>query len=155
MNTKVEYLTKAKFNEFSKELKELKTSKRKEIAEQLNYARSLGDLSENAEYKEARDKQGAMEARIRELEALTENAEIITGNHSGVIELGSSVTVTKGTSKEKVTYTIVGPAETDMAAMKISHESPLGSKMMGKEKGYGFELITPGGKMKYKIVDVS
>jgi transcription elongation factor GreA len=155
MDKNVEYLTRSKFNEFSKELKELKTIKRKEIAEQLNYARSLGDLSENAEYKEAREKQGAMESRIRELDAIVENAEIIKGNKSGIAELGSEVSLAKGTSKEKITYTIVGSAEADMASMKISHESPLGSSMMGKEKGDSFELTTPGGKMKYKIIKVS
>lgn len=150
-----EYLTKEKFEELERELNYLKTTRRTEIAEQLEYARSLGDLSENAEYHEARELQAATEERIRKLEDILKNAEIVSRGNQNTVELGATVTVKKENEKEKHKYQVVGSEEADMQQRKISHLSPLGEAMMGKKKGESFTFTTPsGGKMTYKILDI-
>ena len=151
---KEQYLTKKKFDELTIELAELKTTRRQEVAEQLEYARSLGDLSENAEYKEARELQGALEGRIAELEMILANAQVVTAEGSGEVTIGSKVAIIKVGEKDEREYEIVGSAEANMRERKISHMSPLGSAMMGKKKGQFFEFETPNGLMKYKIVSV-
>lgn len=152
---KTEYLTKAKFEELERELNHLKTTRRKEIAEHLEYARSLGDLSENAEYHEARDMQAAIEERIRKLEDILQSAKIVSDKKSDTVELGSTVVVQKEKEKETHRYQVVGSEEADMRERKISHLSPLGEAMMGKKKGESFTFETPsGGKMTYKIIEI-
>lgn len=146
------YLTQEKFDELTAELNHLKTVRRKEIAEQLEYARSLGDLSENAEYQEARNLQGATEDRVRQLEAALAHVQIIEHGKSSKITLGSIVTIQKQGEKEEHTYELVGSAEANMLERKISHLSPMGAALMGKKKGESFEFDTPKGKQKYKIV---
>jgi transcription elongation factor GreA len=149
------YMSKEKLKELERELEELRTVKRKEIAEDLKYAKSLGDLSENAEYHEARNSQAIMESRIIELENMIKNAEIVVPHHSEAVEIGSVVTVLKeNNQKSKNTYEIVGSGEADTAAGKISNESPLGQAMMGRKKGEEFEFETPGGKVSYTVLDV-
>lgn len=150
----VQYLTQKKFDEFVLELEDLKMNKRREIAEQLEYARSLGDLSENAEYKEARELQGALEGRIAEIEGILADAQVITSAQGGAISVGSKITIVKVGEKEEREYEIVGSAEANMRERKVSHLSPLGSAMMHKKKGQFFEFETPNGMMKYKIVNV-
>lgn len=150
----MEYLTKEKHKELQIELQDLKTVKRKEIAEQLQYAKGMGDLSENAEYHEARDAQAKTEARISQIEEILKNAEIVSHKNSGVVEVGSEVTIQKKGEKEKRTFVIVGSEESDMAAGKISNESPIGQSLLGKKKGEDFEMKTPKGKAEYKIVSV-
>ena len=130
-----EYLTQEKFNELKEELDYLKTTRRKEIAESLEYARSLGDLSENAEYQEARDLQASTEERIRKVESVLQSAKIVSDTKSNTIGLGSTVTIQKEGEKETRKYTIVGSEEANMQERKISHLSPLGEAMMGKKKG--------------------
>jgi len=147
-------LTREKFDELVKELDHLKTTRRTEIAESLEYARSLGDLSENAEYQEARELQAATEERIRRLEDIIKRAKIISHKKGDVVDFGSEVTITKVGDKEKHDYIIVGSEEADMRARKISHVSPLGAAMMGKKKGDEFDFKTPSGKQQYKIVAV-
>jgi transcription elongation factor GreA len=149
-----ELLSKEKFEELTAELDELKTTRRKEVAEQLEYARSLGDLSENAEYQEAREMQGAVEDRINKLESVLKNAKIVKGVKSDTISMGSKVTVQKLNSDEKHTYVIVGAEETNMFEGKISYHSPLGSALMNKKKGDEFSFHTPRGTQKYKILKV-
>lgn len=149
-----EYLTQEKFNELKEELDYLKTTRRKEIAESLEYARSLGDLSENAEYQEARDLQASTEERIRKIESVLQSAKIVSDRKSSVVGLGSTVTIQKEGEKDKHKYTIVGTEEADMAEQKISYVSPLGEGMMGKKKGEQFTFTTPNGKMEYKILAV-
>src|SRR6185437_1515707 len=92
---KEELISQEKFEELTKELDELRTTRRREVAEQLEYARSLGDLSENAEYQEAREMQGAVEERISKLENILKNAKIVKGSKSDVVGMGSTVTVQK------------------------------------------------------------
>lgn len=151
---KEEYLTQEKFNELKKELDYLKTTRRKEIAESLEYARSLGDLSENAEYQEARDLQASTEERIRKIESVLQSAKIMSDKKSSVIGLGSRVVIQKEGEKSTHTYSIVGTEEADMAEQKISYVSPLGEAMMGKKKGDVFTLTTPNGTMSYKVISV-
>lgn len=147
-------LTREKFNELVKELDYLKTTRRTEIAENLEYARSLGDLSENAEYQEARELQAATEERIRKLEDIVKRAKIVSHTKSDAVDFGSIVTIKKVGEDETREYTIVGSEEADMRERKISHVSPLGSAMMGKKKGEEFTFETPNGKQKFTIVSI-
>lgn len=145
-----------KFDEMQKELETLKTVRRTEIAKNLEYARSLGDLSENAEYQEARDLQAATEERIRRLEDLVKRAHIVTdGKKKDVVGFGSLVVIKKDGSSETHEYTIVGSEEADMRAHKLSHVSPLGAALMGKKKHDQFTFETPNGKQSYTIEKVA
>ena len=149
------FLTAEKFAELKKELEHLKTVRRKEVAESLEYARSLGDLSENAEYQEARDLQGAIEERIAYLEKTIKEAKIVKHDKAGdVVGLGSIVNIQKEKEKDKKEYTIVGSDEANIHDRKLSYLSPLGEALMGKSKGDEFEFETPSGKQKYKVLKV-
>ncbi|MBI1974490.1 MAG: transcription elongation factor GreA [Candidatus Zambryskibacteria bacterium] len=152
--TSEEYLTKEKFNELEKELDYLKTSKRKEIAETLEYAKSLGDFSENQEYQEARDAQAVLEDRINRLEAILKSAKIISTQNTSIVAIGSVITLEKSADKMKKSYTVVGSEEADAATGKISIHSPLGQAALGKPKGQEFSFQTPSGEMTYKIIDI-
>src|SRR3989344_3240259 len=121
-----DYLTKEKFQELEKELGHLKTVKRKEVAEALEYAKSLGDLSENQEYQEARDSQAILEDRINRLEAILKSAKIISTKSTNVVSVGSVVALEKESDKSRKSYTMVGSEEADAARGKISTRSPLG-----------------------------
>lgn len=149
-----ELISQEKFEELKKELEHLHTTRRKEIAEQLEYARSLGDLSENAEYQEAREMQAAVEERVQKLEAILKNAKIVSGGKTDIVGMGSKVTVQKVSSDDKHTYTIVGAEEADVMTGKISYHSPLGNALLGKKKGDEFSFHTPKGTQKYKILKV-
>lgn len=145
-----------KFDEMSKELEHLKTVRRTEIAKNLEYARSLGDLSENAEYQEARDLQAATEERIKKLEELLKYTIIHTeGKKKSEVGFSSKVSIRKDGSPEVHEYTIVGSEEADMRVKKLSHVSPLGAALMGKKKGDVFTFATPGGKQTYTIEKVA
>lgn len=150
----IEYISQEKYEELEKEIEHLKTVKRKEMAERLSYARSLGDLAENAEYHAARDDQAKVEDRITELTEILKHAEIVKPHHSDVIEVGSTVVLQKKKDKEKTTYEIVGGEEYDLAAGKISYKSPLGSAMLGKAKKEEFSFETPKGEVNYIVVDI-
>jgi transcription elongation factor GreA len=147
-----EYLTQSKFNEFKKELEHLKTTRRKEVAENLEYAKALGDLSENAEYHEARDMQAATEDRIAHLEVMLKSASIVSSHNTDFVTIGSAVTIKKDKSEQ--TFTIVGTEEADMVHGKISVKSPLGSAILGKKKGDSFSFKTPSGMMEYVVVNI-
>lgn len=152
MKNEHEYLTKEKFDEFTKELELLKGVKRKEVAESLEYAKSLGDLSENAEYHEARDTQATIEDRIAKLEGLLKNASIVSTTHTGTVSVGSVVTVEK--DSKKFTYNIVGSEEADVVENKISIKSPFGQAIFGKKKGEKFTFQAPTGEISYTITDI-
>lgn len=154
MSDEKEYLTQEKHDEFKKELETLKHEKRQEVAKNLEYAKSLGDLSENAEYHAAREAQAELEDRIKKLENLLKNAEIIQEHDTSVVSAGSVVTLKKKDSGDKFTYTLVGSEEADMQAGKISNKSPLGHEMVGKKKGEDFTVETPGGKITYTIASI-
>jgi transcription elongation factor GreA len=149
-----EYLTKEKFQELEKELEHLKTAKRKEIAEALEYAKSLGDLSENQEYQEARDSQAILEDRITHLEVILKSAKIVSTQSTNLVMVGSVVTVEKESDKSRKSYTMVGSEESDAANGKVSMYSPFGLAAMGKSKNETFSFKTPSGIMSYKIIDI-
>ncbi|MCC2630782.1 MAG: grea/greb family elongation factor, transcription elongation factor GreA [Candidatus Paceibacter sp.] len=155
MNTEKHYLTKEKFEELTKELNDLRTTGRKEVAEELEYSKQLGDLSENAEYHQARERQALLEDRIARLDALLKAASIVDAHHSEVANVGSTVELQKEGKKETVTYIMVGSEEADMAQKKLSITSPIGSAMKGKKKGESFTVQTPVGAVKYKIVNIA
>lgn len=149
-----EYLTKEKFEELQKELHILKTEKRTKIATELEFAKSLGDLSENAEYHEAREEQAALEDRISQLEIILASAEIVAVHHSNSVEIGSKAHIQKKGEKNTRVFTIVGSEEIDIEAGKISFKSPLGSALLGKKKGESFTALTPGGEVEYTVITI-
>jgi transcription elongation factor GreA len=154
MPDKENYLTREKFEELTQELKYLKTVKRKEVAESLEYARSLGDLSENAEYHEAREVQAVTEERVKQLEQILKNPKIVSHKKSDIVGLGSIVVIKKEGEKETHQYEIVGSEEANMQERKISYLSPLGEAMMEKKKGDSFTFETPNGKQNYTVISV-
>lgn len=155
MDEKKHYLSQEKYDELKDELDFLITKKRQEIAEQLEYARSLGDLSENAEYQEARQIQGQIESRIRYLTSLLKMAEIVAPHKADHAEVGATITIENlGTSEKKV-YQMVGSEEANTAEGRISLKSPLGQAMLGKKKGEAFTFVAPSGKKtEYKILKI-
>src|SRR3989344_1130797 len=117
------YLTPERLEELKKELNDLKTIRRAEVAERLKRAKELGDLSENAEYMEAREEQNQVETRIVELEEMIKNAAVIKHTNGGKVQIGSTIELEK--DGQKMSFTIVGPNETNPSAGKISNESPI------------------------------
>jgi transcription elongation factor GreA len=149
-----EYLTIDRLNEIKADLTTLKTKKRKEVAGRLEYAKSLGDLSENAEYQEAREAQALLEDEVSRLEDIVRRAQLITKKDSRSVDLGSCVSVQKKGDKDIREYCIVGPAESNIATGKISHESPIVRALMGKQKGETVTVISPKGSTEYKIISI-
>ena len=148
-----QYISAEGLEKLKHELQELKTTVRKDIAERIESAKQLGDLSENAEYQEAKDAQSQNEARIAELEDILREAVIISENHrTDVVDIGSTVSVT--TPQGAMTYTIVGSEEADPKEGKISNESPLGRAFLGRKKGEEVEVKAPVGIQVYTIRDI-
>jgi transcription elongation factor GreA len=152
MPTDVQYLTSEKRAELEKELNFLKTERRKEVAEHLEYSKKLGDLSENAEYHQAREEQGLVEDRIARLENLLKSAIMIGEGGKDVITIGSTFRLQKANDNKSYIYTIVGSEEADMTHGKISNISPLGSVLLGHKKGEKVKVSTPKGMIEYTIV---
>ncbi len=150
-----DYITEEKKRALEAELADLRGPKRKEILEILEYAKSLGDLSENAEYHQAREDQGKLESRIAKVEQILQNSVVVSGGGGDVIEIGSKVVVEKEGTKEKINYVIVGSEEADMAKGKISNRSPFGEALFGKKKGDDVSFKTPKGVVNYKIISVA
>ncbi len=145
--------TKEGYAKLEEEYKYLTTVRRQEIKEALKIARSFGDLSENSEYDEARDQQAKVEARIRELEYLMKNAEIVdTDAFKNVVALGTTVVLRYSDGKE-VTYHIVSSNEVDPINKKISDQSPIGRAVVGQKKGAKITIETPAGEKEAVIVD--
>lgn len=147
------YLTAERLEELKKELGHLKTVRRLEVAERLKRSKELGDLSENAEYTEAREEQGIVESRIFEVEDMVKNAVLIM--HAAgqkVVGIGSIVVVKKDGVESR--FTIVGSSETDPAKGFISNESPLGKAFLGKKPGDVVNVSTPRGAVSYDIVKI-
>lgn len=148
-----QYVSAEGLEKLKKELVELKTTVRKEIAVRIESAKALGDLSENAEYHEAKDAQSQNETRIAELEDLIREAVIISENHrTDVVDIGSTVKVSNG--KAEISYTIVGSEEADPSGGKISNESPLGRAFLGKKKGETVDVKVPSGTQTFTIKDI-
>jgi transcription elongation factor GreA len=151
-----DYITEGKRKELEAELKDLKGPKRKLVLEALEYAKSLGDLSENAEYHQTREDQGKLEERIAHIEQILRSSEVVSEHRGDVVEVGSKVTVQKEDDKKEKMYQIVGSEEADTALGKISNRSPLGAAIFGKKKGDKITLKTPSGSVvNYKIISVS
>ncbi|MCL2376004.1 MAG: transcription elongation factor GreA [Defluviitaleaceae bacterium] len=143
--------------ELEEELKMLKVSKRKEIAQKIKEARAQGDLSENAEYDAAKDEQARIEARIVAIEKMLRNAELIDEEEidKDTVALGSKVTLYDEEFEEEVTYHIVGSAEANPEKNRISNESPLGMGLIGNKVGDAVEIDAPAGIIKYKILAIA
>lgn len=154
-NASANYITEEKKKALEAELLDLQGPKRKAIIENLAYAKSLGDLSENAEYHQAREDQGKLEARIAQIEKILQSAQVVKGGGGDIVEVGSKVSVQKEGDKEPRIFQIVGAEEADMAEGKISNKSPFGAAIFGKKKGDKVTIKTPAGVADYKIVDVS
>lgn len=155
MMDKAIYISPEKKTELESELKERKEIIRIDILAKLKYAKSLGDLSENAEYHDARERQGKNESRIQEIEHILKNFVLVKKSSDGSISLGSKVVIAKERDPEnKKEYTVVGPAEADMSVGKISSESPLGEILINKKSGDSVELKTAKGTTNYKILKV-
>ena len=138
------------------ELNRLKNEERPRISAAIAEARSHGDLSENAEYDAARDRQGMVEARIRDIEAKLANAQVVDPRElhaEGRVVFGATVELEEE-SGESATWQIVGEDEADIKAGKISYSSPLGRALIGKESGEEVAVQTPGGVKRYEILDV-
>ncbi len=149
-----EYITAEKRKALQKELELLKTVRRQEILESLEFAKSLGDLSENAEYHQARDEQAKLEERISNIERILKESIIISKHSTTNAEVGATVTVKKEGDKQTKRYQIVGSEEADMAEGKISNRSPLGQALFGKKKGEKVTFQTPSGTIQYTIIDI-
>lgn len=149
----VNYMSAESLEQMKAELHELKTVKRKELAERIGTAKEQGDLSENFEYQEAKDEQGANERKIANMEHIINNAVVIEQRSGGSdIALGTTFVAEGPTGKKE--YEIVGPTETDPMAGKISNESPLGNAFLGKSVGDTATLETASGEVSYKIIEI-
>lgn len=139
------------------ELHRLKTVERHAVIQAISEARAQGDLSENAEYEAAKDKQGFVEGRILEIEGKLAAAQVIDPAHldaDGRVVFGATVTVEEESSGQEVTYQIVGDDEADLKLGLVSISSPIARALIGKEAGDLTEVQTPGGVKRYEIVDV-
>lgn len=148
------YLTPQGEAKLKAELEELKGPRREELAARLRSAIQMGDLSENADYHKAKEDQAFLEGRIKEIEAILRNAVIIEKSaDKDVVSIGDTVTIQEeGFDPE--TYYLVGPTEADPRNGRISHESPIGAAVLGKKVGEIAEAETPGGKIKFKILNI-
>ena len=144
------YISQEGLKRIKAELEQLKSVDRPEIIDRIAKARDLGDLSENAEYHDAREKQSFVEGRIQELESLIKNAIIIKNKKSDVVSIGSTVHASCDNGL-KVKYQIVGPTEANPTEGRISHDSPLGRAFLGRGLGHEFELKIPAGVMRCVI----
>ena len=149
-----QFITKEGLKKLKEELEYLKTEKRQEISRRIQAAKELGDLSENAEYSEAKEQQALNEGKIAEMEETFKNAQTIDNNHdSNIVSVGSTVTIKNG--EKKRTYTIVGSNEANPSEGKISNETPLAKFFLGHKVDDKVEVETPKGKVKYLILDIS
>jgi transcription elongation factor GreA len=149
------YLTAEGFEKLQKELSYLKTTARDELAMKLRAAIQMGDLSENADYIQAKEEQGFLEGRIIELETLLSNVQVIEEkeSHDGKVSIGSVVTVQESNYPEE-TYYLVGPKEADPNNGKISYQSPIGKSLLNHKLGDEVTIETPGGRLKLKITKI-
>lgn len=154
MNKKKEfYLTPEGADKLREELDDLVKNKRKEVAKALKEAREFGDLSENASWDDAKDRQAFIEGRISEIENILKNAKIIEESGTGdVVAVGSTVHVELEDGTQQ--FQIVGSTEADLESGKISNESPIGRALLGKKPGEQIEVEIPTGTVVYKIIKI-
>lgn len=150
-------MTRGGYERLLEELKRLKTEERPSVIRAIEEARGYGDLSENAEYHAAKERQSFIETRVAELEDKARRAEVVdvsrlSGNQ---IKFGATVTLSDEDTDEKITYQIVGADESDIRAGLLSIQSPLARALIGKAKGDSVEVVTPGGARAYEILSVA
>ncbi|APC48184.1 transcription elongation factor GreA [Virgibacillus halodenitrificans] len=150
------YMTQEGKEKLEEELHYLKTDRRQEVVERIKVARDFGDLSENSEYDAAKDEQAFVESRIAQVEKMIRNAVIIENDNDNpnVVSLGKSVTFQELPDGDEETYMIVGSAEADPFEGKISNDSPMAKSLLGQEVGTEVAVVTPGGEIQVKIVNV-
>lgn len=156
MSDKEIILTQDGLKKLEEELENLKSVKRREVAERIKIAIGYGDISENSEYEDAKNEQAFIEGRIITLEKMLRNARIINNDEIDIdtVSIGSIVTVEDMEYKDTMEYAIVGTAESDPSQNKISNESPVGKAILGKKKGTVVEVNVPAGVIQYKILDI-
>ena len=148
-------MTRAGFDQLDLELRDLKAVERPAVIRAIAEAREHGDLSENAEYHAAREKQSFVEGRIKELEALISRAEVIDpAKLSGSIKFGATVTLLDEDTEEERTYQIVGESEADLERGLLNIRAPLARALIGKDEGDSVEVVTPGGGKAYEIISI-
>lgn len=149
------YITITGKNKLEEELAELKGPQRLDLARRLKSAIEMGDLSENADYKAAKEDQGFLEGRILEIEAVLSNAKVIDESETTTdeVQIGNKVTIKEDNEPEEV-FELVGVRESNARIGKISYESPLGAALIGKKKGDLVTVQTPGGELKVKIIKI-
>jgi transcription elongation factor GreA len=149
-------MTRAGHSALEAELKQLKTVERPAIIEAIASARELGDLKENAEYHSAREKQGFIEGRVKELEAVIGLVEVIDpATLSGAIKFGATVTLVDEDTDEEKTWQIVGEHEANVEKGLLNIKSPIARALIGKEEGDSVEVRTPGGEKSYEVLSIS
>lgn len=156
MAEKEVFLTREGYDNLKNELEQLKTVTRKEVAEKIKVALGYGDLSENAEYDQAKNEQAQVEDRIGQIEILLRAATIVEENEvtTDKVNIATDVTVLEEGEDEPETYSIVGSAESDPMNNKISNESPLGAALFGRRRKDVVEVNAPDGKIRYKIISI-
>lgn len=148
-------MTRAGHAALDQELRALKSVERPAVIKAIAEAREHGDLSENAEYHAARERQSFVEGRIKEIESLLSRAEVIDpARLSGAIKFGATVTLVDEDSDEERTYQIVGEAEADIEAGLLNIRSPLARALIGKDEGDSVEVRTPGGEKSYEVLSI-
>lgn len=150
------FMTVEGLEKIEKELDELKSVRRKEVADRIKQSLSFGDISENSEYDQAKNEQAQLEERIIKLEDILSNSMLIDENEvtTDKVSVGSKVLVKDLEYDEEMEYLIVGSAEADPREGKISNESPLGSSLLGGKQGDIVEVQVPDGNIKYEVLDI-
>jgi transcription elongation factor GreA len=149
-------LTPEGYEKLKAEIELLSTEKRREVADRIRTAREFGDITENAEYDDAKNEQAMLEHKIAQLEERLVNARVISKRDIdlSVVSIGAKVKLRDVDAKRTDEYFIVGSAEANPAELKLSNESPVGKAIIGKKKGETVEVATPRGSLKYKILDI-
>jgi transcription elongation factor GreA len=148
-------MTRAGHTALDQELRALKSVERPSVIKAIAEAREHGDLSENAEYHAAREKQSFVEGRIKEIEAILSRADVIDSSKlTGAIKFGATVTLVDEDSDEEKTYQIVGEAEADIERGLLNIRSPLARALIGKDEGDSVEVRTPGGEKSYEVLSI-
>jgi transcription elongation factor GreA len=149
-------LTPEGYEKLKQEIEELSTVKRREVAERIRVAREFGDIAENAEYDDAKNEQMLLEHRIATLEERLRDARVITKKDiaKDVVSVGSKVKLRDVAARETIEYYIVGSAEADPGANKLSNESPVGKAIIGHKKGETVEVSAPRGTLRFKILEI-
>ncbi len=152
-----EYVTKETFDKMREELQRMKAIDRPAASKAIAEAREKGDLKENAEYDSAKEAQGMLEARIKQLEGVIANSKIVDPTTIDISKVAilTKATITNMATKKTMTYQIVGEKEADLKAGKISASSPIGKGLLGKAKGEIAEIQAPNGIMKFKVIDIA